>query len=386
MLGEDLAARGYQVTVLAAVPHFPTGEVPHSYRRGIWQWDTQAGVRVCRVRVPSGNRANLVHRLVTFGIFQALASMVGLRQPCDVALITNPALETWLPFALLAVLRRKASIFCVWDVYPDVGVRLGVFRHRLVIAAVKALEDFCLKRATFVQVLAPEFAATLEARGVPGHKLALVRPWLDTDFLRPLPRHNDFAGEFQLTDRFVVLYAGNLGYSQGLEYVLEAARLLAAENVYFVLVGDGVSRGKLQAQAHQLGLTNVSFIPFQPRERLPQVLASADIALISLKRGIGKDSLPSKTFPVLASGRPVIVAADRDCDLWQLVQQSGAGLCVEPENPEQLACAVASLKADQALREQMGQRGRAYVVQNHSRQAAATAFERLLAQMTSERD
>jgi colanic acid biosynthesis glycosyl transferase WcaI len=379
MLCEDLVVRGHSVTVLAAVPHFPSGRVPDEYRTGLWHYAKENGVQICRVRVPSGDRANLRHRLWVFAVYQVLAAFAGFRQSYDVALITNPAIETWLPFFSAVTLRRKPGVWAVWDLYPDVGVRLGIFRHQTVIWVVKALEDYCLRRARRVQVLAPEFSEALTSRGVPAERITVLPPWLDTDFIEPLPRDNEFAREHSLNNQCVVMYAGNLGHSQGLEYVLAAAQLLAADtNLRFVFVGDGASRNALQEQVTGLGLTNVLFIPFQPRERLPQVLASCDIALISLKHGIGQDSLPSKTYPILASGRPVVAAVDKDCGLWTLVKKEGAGLCVEPENPAELAKAIQALQASPELRAEMAQRGREYVVCHHSRQTAASDFERIL--------
>jgi colanic acid biosynthesis glycosyl transferase WcaI len=379
MLSHDLVARGHTVTTLVAVPHFPSGHVASEHRVGLWRWSKENGVQICRVRIPSGDRANLGHRLWTFIVFQILTTLVGLRQSYDVALITNPALETWLPFFSLVGLRRKPAIWAVWDVYPDVGVRLGIFRQRAIIGLVKAMEDYCLRRARIVQVLAPEFTAALTPRGVPAERIVLIPPWLDTDFIRPLPRDNEFAQEYGLNGRCVVMYAGNLGYSQGLEHVLNAAQLLAADTrLHFVFVGDGANRATLQEQVAALGLINVSFIPFQPHERLPQVLASSDIALISLRRGIGQDSLPSKVYPVLASGRPIVAVVDKGCGLWKLVENVGAGLCVEPENPTRLARAIQTLQTSAELRAEMADRGREYAAQHHSRQAAAAEFERAL--------
>jgi colanic acid biosynthesis glycosyl transferase WcaI len=379
MLCEDLVALGHRVTVLAAVPHFPSGHVEPEYRRPFWKWEAPAGVDVCRLWVPSGDRANLRHRLVTFVVYQLLALIVGLGQRYDAAIITNPAIETGLPFAALAWLRRRPAVFCVWDLYPEVGIRLGVFRNPLVISVVRALEDFCLRRADAVQVLAEGFLENLCGRVGQATRMAVIAPWLDTDFVRPLPRRNAFAEEHGLTDGCVILYAGNLGLSQALDKVLLAAGLLLPQaDVRFVFVGEGAAREQLMAQATRLGLSNVRFIPFQPRERLPDLLATADVALVSLQAGIGDDSLPSKTFPLLASGRPIIACVDEGSAIRAVIQQAEAGLCVAPEDPEALAGAIRLLAHDPALRQQMGANGRRFALSHHSRRTAAEQFERLL--------
>jgi colanic acid biosynthesis glycosyl transferase WcaI len=125
------------------------------------------------------------------------------------------------------------------------------------------------------------------------------------------------------------------------------------------------------------------FLPFQPRNRLPEVLASADISLVVLKKGIGTGSLPSKTFSILASARPVIASVDEGSETWNLIQRSNAGLCVAPENPSALVDAIQALLADRELREQMGRNGRKWAKEKHSPDSAAAQFEMLLNQIIS---
>lgn len=376
LLSEELVRRDHTVTILCAVPHFPSGQVAPEYRHSWWQWHEHNGVQVCRVRVPSGNRANLAHRLWAFLVYQILTTLAGLRLQYDVVLVTNPAIETGLPFAVLCWLRRKPCVYAVWDVYPEVGVRMGLFRNRLVIGLVGFLEDFCLQRSQRIQVLSDGFCADLTNHGLTPDQIAVIPPWLDTDFIRLMPRRNSFSLAHDLNDRFVVLYAGNLGLSQGLETVLESARILADRpGILFLFVGDGAGKSHLMDQA--VSLNHVRFLPFEPRERLPEVLAVADVSLVVLKQGISSASLPSKLFSIFASGRPVIASVDEDSDTWRLVQSSQAGLCVQPEDPFTLAQAVLSLHADSERCQKMSRNGRAWAEQYHSPRYAAERFERL---------
>lgn len=383
-LCENLVAVGDQVTVIATVPHFPSGHVAPEYRKRAWFWEDRNGVRVCRVWVPSGDRANLRHRLLTFIVYQILCCWVGLPLKYNVAFVINPAIETFLPFALLVWLRRKPSIFGVWDLYPEVGIRLGIFRHPIVIRAVKLLEDFCLRHATIVQSLSDGFVTSLRARVKNPDQLVVIPPWLDVDFIRPLPRRSAFSREYCLDDSFIILYAGNLGFSQGLENVLMAAQLLSTQPyIQFVFVGDGAQRQALMAQAQQLELVNVRFIPFQPRERLGEVLASADVCLVCLKPGVGDDALPSKTFPILASGRPILAAVDQDSSIARLIAQAQAGFVIPPAIPEKLADAILNLTANLPLCQQLGASGRDYVVRFHSDKIATQEFRAVLQRISA---
>jgi colanic acid biosynthesis glycosyl transferase WcaI len=379
MLCEQLVRRAHDVTVVAAVPHYPSGHVPPAYRhRRAWR-EMRNGVRILRVPVPSLDRSRLALRLVQFLSFQLGASRAGRECAYDVLLVTNPAIHAGLPFASLGPWRHKPAVFSVHDVYPDAGVDLGIFRYRAVIAAVAGLERYCLDRAASVRILSESFAAPLERLGVPRSKMVLIYDWVDTDLIRPMPRHNAFSHEHGLDDRYVVLYAGNIGLSQGLENILTAAGSLAADgDIQFVFVGDGASLPYLRAQANEAGLSNILFLPFQPREFLPEVLATADVSLVSLQRGAAVRSLPSKTFSILASGRPLVASLDEGSDSWNLIQRARAGICVPPESPAQLVEAILALKHDVALAEQMGHSGRDYALRHHSPEAAAARFEELL--------
>jgi hypothetical protein len=132
------------------------------------------------------------------------------------------------------------------------------------------------------------------------------------------------------------------------------------------LIRDTAGREPLISQATQRHLDNVKFLPFQPRSRLPEVLATADVSLITLKKGIGTASLPSKIFSILASGRPLLASVDEGSDTWKLVQRSQAGMCVAPEDPLALAGAIGDLKNNPSLGKRLGEKGRQYALINHS--------------------
>jgi len=386
LLCEGLVRRGHKVTAIAMVPNYPSGRVSPAFR-GKWIWRSREnGVDVIRVGVPSVNRSKLGRRFLQFACYQIGATWASLGQKCDVVLAANPSLTVWLPFAWMVMFRRRPAVFSVHDVYPDVGVKLGVFRNKLVIAAVRGLEKFCLDRSLMVQIISKSFKPELRALGVSDDKMALVYDWVDTDLVHPMPCDNPFAREHNLTGKFVVLYAGNLGLSQGLEHVLTAAGQLAGHgDIRFLFVGDGTGRERLETEAKRRQLGNVQFLPFQPRDRLAEVLGSADVSLVILKRGIGTSSLPSKTFSIFASGRPVIVSLDEGSETWNLVETAEAGLCVPPENPSALAEAILTLKRDRGLCERLGSNGRVWAEQHHSPRSAARQFEELLLAAISSR-
>ncbi len=379
MLCENLVRLGHQVTMATMVPHYPSGQVPPAYRgRFLWK-STEKGVEVIRVGLPSLDRSKLAYRFLQFLVYQVgvIVSMLG--KPYDVVYAGGAGITVWLAFTALVALPRKPAIYAVYDVYPHVGVKLGIFRHKPVIAAVAAVEKVCLRSATLVRIISESFRPNLRELGVADEKMSMVYDWVDTDLVRPLPRSNAFSQEFGLDGKCVVMYAGNIGLSQGLENVLDAAEMLAVHtDLLFVFVGDGANREKLAAEIARRQLRNVRLIPFQPRERLPDVLASADISLVPLRHGVGHGSLPSKTYSILASGRPVIASVDEDSETWNLITRAKAGICIHPESPRDLAQAVLQLRDAPAVRETLGRNGRMWAENVHSPQAGARAIEQLL--------
>lgn len=379
MLCENLVELGHQVTVIAAVPHYPTGRVLPEYRKGWIQRHMENGVKVIRVRVPGVDRTRFLMRSIQFLAYQVGATWAGLREQYDVILVTNPAIESGLPFAVLATLRRKPAVFSVYDVYPDVGIQLGIFRNRFAIYLVEIMERFCLLHAKYVHILSESFVPALRRMGVPVEKMDPIYVWIDTDFLHPVPRDNTFAQEYDLVDKFVILYAGNIGLSQGLDQTLVVAEKLSDHKHFrFVFVGDGAGRDALVREADTKQLNNVVFIPFQPRPRVSEVLGTADLALVSLQPQISAGSLPSKTFSYLASQRPIIAIVDEGSDTWRLVERAQAGVCLPYGDPDRLAELILELEADPARREALGQSGRAYAEEHHSSQQAARRFAKLL--------
>jgi colanic acid biosynthesis glycosyl transferase WcaI len=378
MLSERLAQRGHQVTVVAAVPHYPTGRVMSLYRRNVLKHTRENGVDVYRIGLPSLDRGNMVWRFMQYIIYQLGATICTLRLNPEIVIAVTPAMACWLPYAYLVLLRRKAAIYSIHDVYPDVGIKLGVFRNSAVIKTVRWLEESFLKSARMVRILSESFVSSMKGFGIPESRLRLIYDWVDTDLIHPLPKENSFSLEQKIEGRFVVLYAGNLGPTHGLDSIVDAARLLKDQkSIQFVFVGEGGGKQRAQDRAQGYGLDSVLFLPYQPRNRLPDILASADVSLVTLQKGFGKDSLPSKTYSILASGRPVIASVDPDTDTWNLVARSQSGLCVPPEDPRALAEAILKLANDPDLRRKFGELGRAYALAHHSPDAATGAFEEL---------
>jgi len=380
-LAEDLAALGHQITVITSMPHYDAGRIWDEYRGKLIQCDRHGPINVYRLYLYVPNdRGRFLGRLLNYASFNTLSAVTGtLVRQHDIVLVPSPPLTNGLSADLISRLRRIPFVYNVQDIWPDVVIRAGVMTNPRTIAFFRGLERYVYRRAAAVTVISEGFRQNLLAKGVSSSKIKVIPNFFDTEFVRPLPRHNSFSSDNRLDDKFVVLFAGNVGYSQGLETVLDAAQQLTdLQDLLFLIVGNGVAKAGLETYAQERGLQNVCFLPFQPHEVLPKMYASSDICLVPLRKGFTNESVPCKVFTIMASGRPMIASVDEGSDTWELVEQAQCGLCVPPENPHALAKAIRTLCADPALRERLGRNGREHVVQHYTRQVVARQYHALL--------
>jgi colanic acid biosynthesis glycosyl transferase WcaI len=326
---------------------------------------------------------------MAFGGFTLLSTATALadRVRPDVVLAMSPPLTLGPAGWALARARRAPFVFNVQDIFPDVAVELGVLRNERVIAAAASLERFVYRRADAVTVLSDELADNVTGK-LPGDKAAKVRVipnFVDTAFITKAERENAYRREYGLEGRTVVMYAGNVGFSQSLDLVLHAAMALAEEapDVVFVINGGGSARIDLEARA--AGIRNVRFVDMQPKERLPDVLAAADIHLVPLRRGLARSSVPSKLYSILAAGRPVLAAVDEGTEVARTVERAGAGRAVPPDDPAAFVDGLRAMLTDRPLLPEMGRAGREFVEGWASPAAVARSYEQLFLELVGRR-
>jgi len=378
---EGLKEYGHEVSVITTFPHYEKFRVWDDYRGKLFERGPYKGLDVLRLYVyVSGTKQNMVRRLLSYLSFNALATVAGLlsRRRFDVILCTNGSFFTGISSAIIGRPRGVPFVYNVQDLYPEVPVRAGQLRNRQAIAILERIERVMYRLAARITVISPALRRRLLEKGVPLEKVVVIPNFVDTEFIRPLPRANEFSRRHGLDHKFVITHAGNLGYAYDLETMLDAAALLAPQkDILFLIVGDGVAKPDLERKAQALSLDNVRFLPFQPYEDLPWLRASSDVQVSLYKHGSADYSMPSKVYEIMASGRPLLTSADPHSDVWQLVESVRCGLCIEPENAEQLAEAVLTLHRNPELREAMGHRGRQHAEQSHrGRQHAEQSYSK----------
>jgi putative colanic acid biosynthesis glycosyltransferase WcaI len=386
-LCEGLITYGHEVSVITAFPHYENFRIWNKYKGKLVEHSRYRDMDVVRLYVYAPGNKSMVNRLFSYVSYNALAAMAGAssRSRWDVILCPNGSFFSGLSAWFIGKLKAAPFIYNVQDLYPDVPIRAGQLRNRYAIAALKSMEAFMYRKAAHITVISPTMRDSLLSKGVPPEKITVIPNFVDTDFIRPLPKKNDFSLRHGLADKFVVTYAGNLGYVYDLETLLDAASLLSKQkDVIFLIVGNGVAKPALEKKASELKLANVRFLPFQPREDLPWLRASSDVQVSLYKNGAANDSFPSKIYEIMASGRPLLASSEGQSGIENLVQDVECGVCVRPGDAEQLAQAILHLHCNSSLRETMGRHGRQYAEEHYSKNAAVMRYHELLENISAQ--
>ena len=389
-IANGLSDNGHSVTVLTSVPHYnPAKEVlDDPVMRSNWRKpfteSMENGVRVLRVFMPP-KRHKIWARAFDYIIFQALTTMLGIFSVVrpDVVFVTSPPITLGLSGILISWIKGGRFVYDVRELWPDVPVRMGLFRNHLLIKFVYWLEDFVYKKTVAISTIARSFQNTLVDRGVPRKKLYFTPNFVDVDFIRPSDSKNEFSYANGLDGMFVVLYAGNVGLTQGLEILLEVANEFTVNDiVQFVVVGDGAARSSLETALTKSNLKNLRMLPFQPVRLVNSMYAAADVCIVPLRRGFSYDTVPSKIYTAMAAGRPVLASAETDSETALLLNESSAGVCVEPESAEALSEAIASLYENPAYVSDMGDNGRKWIENYYSRSVVIDAYDNMVREVS----
>jgi colanic acid biosynthesis glycosyl transferase WcaI len=375
-LAADLVKRGYQVTFLTCAPNYPLGKTFPGYKNNIFSDEMIDNVRVVRVWSYISTKS-FWRRIINYGTFSFSAFWGGiLSGRHDLLLSFSPPLPLGVSAWLVSKILRIPWILNVMDIYPEIAVATGILKNPLAIEVFEGMEKFLYQRATQIQVLSEGFKDNLLHKGVPSEKISIIPVWADPSLIHPMKKENNFSQEHGVDKKFVVMYSGNLGVNSSLEDAIMAADILKTEeDIYFLFVGEGVRKDSLILMAEQKGLKFVSFLPYQPRELLNSMLASADVGLVTLHADAHHTSLPSKTFNIMASGRPILAVTPIESEISRLIQRYQCGVVVQPRSPEKLAESILLLKNNPELCLELGKNGRMNLEASFSRDYCVSLYD-----------
>lgn len=363
---EHLIRSGHEVEVVTARPNYPKGKFFDGRGGQLYSREVRKGVIIHRVWLYPAVGGG-VARMLNYGSF-ALTSMIGLfrSQRPDFLFVESPPLLTCIPAFAAKLFWRVPYIFNVSDLWPDAVVEAGLLSEGFLQRTLLWIESFAYRNAAYVNGVTQGIRDVLISKKHLSPEKALFLPnGADVKHFQPRDADLTLKKSLGLEGKKIVLWAGTMGYAQGVEFVLQAAKLLESRTeIHFLFMGDGSTRKSLEMQARELRLQNVTFRDPVSIEDLPPYYSIAECGLASLRvMPAHEGARPSKIFPVLASGRPLIFVGTGECA--RLIESAKAGVVVQPENPPALADEVLKLFSVPGLTRQLGENGRRYVEQHH---------------------
>lgn len=343
LFAKELKKAGHDVEVVTGFPNYPGGKVYDGYKISFYQKEEIDGVVIHRVPIYPSHDQSAFKRILNYVSF-ATSSFLGAlikTRGIDVIYSYHPPLTTSLSAVMVGFFKRVPVVVDIQDLWPDTLAATGMVNNKHVLGVVDWLCKFVYKRARKVIVLSPGFKTRLISRGVLESKVEVIYNWCNESALY----------DFEQTDvclpqngNLNLLFAGNLGFAQGLPAIVDAAEILQRDgsNVNIVFLGDGVEKAAAQKRANEKSLSNVFFLPRVSMQQVGGLLSQADMLLVHLNDDeLFRITIPSRTQANLAIGKPIVMGVKGDAA--DLVDKADAGVGCEPNNPNSLASAIKTL-------------------------------------------
>ncbi|HDH07773.1 MAG TPA: colanic acid biosynthesis glycosyltransferase WcaI, partial [Candidatus Moranbacteria bacterium] len=327
------------------LPFYPQWKIYDRYKRKNWHREKINGVNVYRVPlyVPQKitGKTRILHEL-SFNLNSFVYWIPIFFRRYDVVIGICPPMQMGLWPYIYKAIRKRPFIFHIQDLQVDAARNLELIKNQYLIRFLEKIEKFFLRKATIVSTISEGMKRNIQGKGVKGNNIFLLPNWVDTDFIKPLPKEQSLKKEFGFkNDDKIILYSGNMGEKQGLEIVINVAkRFKNKRNIHFVFVGEGAAKERLINMVKEKGLGNVEFFSLQPYEKLPNLMAMADLHLVLQKRSASDLVMPSKLTSILSAGGIAIVTAGAGTSLHDVVEDNRIAILIEPENEKMLYEAI----------------------------------------------
>lgn len=375
LFAQALRDEGHEVEVLTGFPNYPGGKVYEGYKIRAYQKDIVDGITIHRAPLYPSHDGSAIKRVFNYLSFAISTFFIGLikTREIDVIYSYHPPLTTSLSAFLLGLCKRVPFVIDVQDLWPDTLLATGMLKNKKALFVVGKVCDFIYKRAAKIVVLSPGFKSRIESRGVPQDKIEIIYNWCNE------PALNDFEeSSVKLPDNgnLNLVFAGNLGYAQGLSTIVNAAEILQKNDikVNIILLGDGVAKSMAIEGSEAKCLKNMYFIPRVPMQQVGGILAKADMLLVHLTNNeLFEITVPSRTQAYLAMAKPIIMGVSGDAA--DLITKSDSGVTCEPDNPISLAEAITNLSLlPDSNRAKMGINGRDFYYKELSLKIGVAKF------------
>lgn len=373
---------GDELIIVASDMNYQTGQKTIQHR-GLVAEQVIDGIRILRSSMVSAIHRSYFWRILSFFSFMFSSVIAAMRiKDVDLIMGTSPPIFQAFSAWFVAFIRRKPFLLEIRDLWPEFIVSMGVFNNPVLIKLARMLEIFLYRRATHILVNSPAYKEYIETKGIASEKITFIPYGADIKMFHPAVEASDIRTEFNLHDKFLVLYTGAMGQANDIYTILRSAKLLQEhnKNIHIVLFGDGKERPKLEAEAKNLLLENVTFAGVRPKHQIPAIVASADICLAILQDiPMFRTTYPNKVFDYMAAGKATILVIDGV--IRQVIEDSQGGIFVHPGDALQLASTIIELSSQPEKIKTMGQNAHQYLIKNLNRTEMLAETRKLFLQM-----
>jgi colanic acid biosynthesis glycosyl transferase WcaI len=381
-LAESLIKRGHDVSVVTGFPHYPGGKLFVGYKLSVYKNEVINEIPILRCFEYPYHGAKPLLRMLNYLSFMISSPFAAFFTPkCDVIYVYHPPLTVGVAVWIFAKIKGIPFVYDVQDIWPDFVVWSGMMKEGRIVQYLRKLEKFVYGKAKHIIVGTKTAKLNLIEKNVEDEKISVLPHWIDEELFNDSSITDDEKIREQLgwNEKFVFLFAGNLGIVQGLETIIEAAEILKdTDNIRIAFVGDGTDKDRLVKYATEKKLANLEFLDRRPLEKMPELMSASNVLLVHLKdSGMSQYVIPSKIMAYLASGKPILVAMNGIAA--DLVETAEAGFVVVPENPKLLAdemLRISKIKSTELA--EIGENGKAYLKANLTKETAITQYEELL--------
>lgn len=371
-----LAKKGYEVSVLTCSPNYPEGKIYHGYENR-YTVKIENGVTVYRTKIFLSAKASAFSRLAHYLSFviSSFTAKSKIPQP-DIIFASSPPLFTGIIGVIFKKLWKTKLIIDIRDIWPESVESVGAVKNKALLKQGEKLAKWIYKNADHITATSPGIEKKILQAGQAN--ITVLPNGAELDLFRPNINGSHMRRVWNLGNKFIILYTGNLGLAQAPEVILSAAEILKNDvEILFLIVGSGILAQKLQKKAEEKNLTNIIFAGARPRTEMPQFVAASNVCIIPYRASdTFRNTFPSKMFDYMAGGKPIIINLKGEAS--DLIEKAQCGFCVAEENAESLAQKITGLKENPTLANQLGKNGRDFVENAYTREKISEELEKLL--------
>ncbi len=370
---------GHEVTVISCTPHHPMGKVYPGYKNKFYQVEEKDGIKAIKVLTYVTAKSGFLKRTWNYVFYMLMVIFIApFIAKADVVISTSPQFFNGLAGYFVSRIKRCPWVLEIRDLWPESILAVGAIKNKSAIKLLEWLEKFVYRKADHIIPVTFAFKRHIEKHGGDANKITVIRNGVSFDLFKLQQRNNEFARSVGVDGKFVVSYVGTHGLAHGLSVILDAAEKLKHKpEIIFLMIGDGAEKKKLLEEKSRRQLDNVIMLDQQPKQEMPNIWSISDVSLVLLKKqNLFLTVTPSKIFETMAMKKPIVLGVRGESQA--LIEEGNAGICIEPENVDELVTAVVKLYEDADAYHQYAENGYVYVQQHFDRKKLANQYETIL--------